>query len=235
MTEISAVWAYTPKKEIFVDAPEAVKCVMSVPNYGLEVIEKLLTCPYWALETAGREPSFRHGIDAMAIEGFFDGCLQYDAYLDQIRTWFTDDDGGVTRGLEQLQDGRHLDGCGTDVVSLGTRYSTLQNLAASYGLSLVAYEGGQRVTGGGHSIQEDPDFTDFYLSLNRNGAMADRYRENFAQWRKSGGHLFMHLSDIERPSKFRTFGSLEYLTQETSPKWEALMEFKNTTCWWDGC
>ena len=41
------------------------------------------------------------------------------------------------------------------------------------------------------------------------------------------------LCDIFKTEMF--VDALEYITQETSPKWEALTAFREIPCWWDGC
>jgi hypothetical protein len=134
--------------------------------------------------------------------------------------------------MEQLADGRHLSGCTGDVASREAVYRGFAELAAARGMSLYAFEGGQHVTAVGTSLQEDPDVIAFHLALNRDGRMKDRYLEHFEVWRRAGGRVFVHFGDAGIPGKYGSWGALESIVQDTSPKWEALMEFAATPIWW---
>ncbi len=222
------------KTEVFADAPERVHCVLTAPIEAPDLAEALLMCPDWVEEESGRAPCYQHGIDSMAVSGFFHGCLQDAPYIDEIRTWL-DDDGGIAKGMEQLADGRHLPGCEDDLVSLAGRYRRMAEVAERFGLGLLAFEGGQNITANGTAYQEDQQLIDFHVGLNRDPRMSDRYEENFDYWRAAGGHLFIHFVEAEPYGKHGSFGALEHITQETSPKWEALTAFREAPCWWDGC
>lgn len=114
-------------------------------------------------------------------------------------------------------------------------YAYFKQVTEDRGITLVAYEGGQHITGNGHAIQDDPDFIAFHIGLNRDPRMKDRYLENFTNWKDEGGTLFVHFVDITYPSKWGSWGALEYLHQDTAPKWEAVTEYNQTACWWGGC
>ena len=216
------------KQDVFADAPNRVQCILSVPNDIPNAVENMLQCPYWTAET-GAAPCYQHGLDAIAISAFFDGCLGADTHMDTILGWMDDTEGGIARGMEQLIDGRHLPGCNTDIAGMTTLFHHFSALSTSYDLELVAYEGGQRISAVNTPYQEDTDVIDFHVALNRHAEMTDRYRELLTAWQGAGGKTFIHLSDISYPGKYGSWGALEYLTQSTSPKWEALMEFSSQT------
>jgi len=220
------------KTVVFADAPHRVRCVLSLPEDATAAAETALACPDFVAQESGRVPCAEHGFDVLAISAAFDGCLGDEAHMDQIRPWFADSDGGLTRGMEQLADGRHLSGCTGDVASREAVYRGFAELAADRGLSLYAFEGGQHVTAVGTPLQEDPDVIAFHLALNRDGRMRDRYLEHFDVWQRAGGRLFVHFGDAGIPGKYGSWGALESIVQDTSPKWEALMEFAATPIWW---
>ena len=84
-------------------------------------------------------------------------------------------------------------------------------------------------------MQDDEDFIAFHVGINRHALMYDVYMENFTNWQEAGGTLFMHFVDIGEPGRYGSWGALEHVTQESSPRWNAIMEFNDTTCWWEGC
>ena len=227
------------KEEVFADEAGRVHCVFGTQGgwHGLET--SALNCPGWVGE--GNLPCYQHGFDSVAITGYFSGCLYGasgwggDDQVDEIRSWFDDPDGGIQRGLEQLVDGRHFE-CDDNLQGLRTTYEYFNNVASNLGLEVVAYEGGQHITGNGHPIQEDQDFINFHIAINRAEGMKQVYADNFEMWRESGGTLFMHFVDFARPSKWGSWGALEHLGQDTSPRWEAITEFNSDVpCWWNGC
>jgi hypothetical protein len=226
--QICDIW----KGEVFAGAPERVHCSLGTQAgwQGLET--NALDCPLWAAE--GNAPCVQHGIDSLAITGYFSGCLHQDAHVDEMRTWFDDPDQGMTKGMEQLENASHFD-CGDSVAGNASTYAYFKQVTEARGITLVAYEGGQHITGNGHGIQDDADFIAFHIGLNRDSRMKDRYLENFANWKDEGGTLFVHFVDISHPSKWGSWGALEYLHQNTAPKWEAVTEFNQIACWWDGC
>jgi hypothetical protein len=66
--------------------------------------------------------------------------------------------------------------------------------------------------------------------------MYDIYLQALNDWKESGGTLFMQFVDVSQPSKWGSWGALEYVEQNGSPKYNALMKFIDTTpCWWVGC
>ena len=54
--------------------------------------------------------------------------------------------------------------------------------------------------------------------------MGDIYREYISTWEELGGDLFVHFNDISEPSKWGSFGSLESVFQDGSPKYDALLD-----------
>ena len=60
--------------------------------------------------------------------------------------------------------------------------------------------------------------------------MYDLYTEYLDQWQKLGGGLFMNFADVSLPSKYGSWGALEYLGQKiaTAPKYRALIAWIRT-------
>ena len=97
-------------------------------------------------------------------------------------------------------------------------------IAHADGLPLVAYEGGQSLVGGG-SAQNDARLADLLIAANRSPRMYRLYTEYLDEWHKLGGGLFMNFADVSLPSKYGSWGALEFLGQNvaTAPKYKALI------------
>lgn len=156
--------------------------------------------------------AFEHA-DAIAIAPYF-SCddAGNPATVDTIAALSVDE--LLDRQMANVQEG----GC---AVQWMRDYAAL---AGQYGLELVAYEGGQHLVGYG-GAENNEALTALFVEANRHPRMGEIYRTYLQAWFDAGGGLFMHFSDIGEPGKFGSWGALEYLTQDSSPKYEALMEF----------
>lgn len=222
-------------KGVFAGQTHRVHCTLGIQK-GWEGLEQgALNCPQWVEE--GNEACYKHGIDSIAVTTYFSGCLngkkKDEESTEIVRSWFSEPDGGLTKGMEQLANAAHFP---CENTSSGDDFSYHKQVADEYGLQLLAYEGGQHITGNSHPTQNDEDFINFHIGLNRDDRMYDRYQEMLNNWKNSGGGLMMHFVDISTPGKFGSWGALEYLTQGSSPKYDALVDFNDRTeCWWQGC
>lgn len=126
------------------------------------------------------------------------------------------------------------------------RYSiqnTLKNvrqqaeIAKSYGVDLIAYEGGQHfVHSKTHSVTEGA--TPYLIQANRHPHMANLYSQLLQGWKQAGGKLFVAFSAPRPYTWHGSWGVKEYINQPSSqtPKYRALMGFaKGQPCWWAAC
>lgn len=155
----------------------------------------------------------------------------YQADALAIAPYFSCDDAGnpantqavLTAGLEALLDQQLANvgegGCATQYM--------LDNLAVAqqFGLQLVAYEGGQHLSGYG-GAENDEALATLFSEANRHPRMGEIYQAYLEQWQTVGGGLFMAFSDVTPNSKFGNWGALEYLNQDpaSAPKYQALLE-----------
>ncbi|HLO83386.1 MAG TPA: hypothetical protein VK203_00050, partial [Nostocaceae cyanobacterium] len=109
------------------------------------------------------------------------------------------------------------------------------SVAGKKNLKLVTYEAGSHIVGIGEA-QNNDSLTEFLIAINRHPEMSKVYLELLNNWKQAGGTLFNHFSDISVPSKYGSWGALEYVSQNGSPKYNALIEFiDKNPCWWKGC
>ncbi|MBN1771971.1 MAG: cellulose-binding protein [Deltaproteobacteria bacterium] len=108
------------------------------------------------------------------------------------------------------------------------------DVASTFGVELVAYEGGQHLAG--HSgVENDDTINALFDAVNRDPRMGELYGDYLDAWRSAGGRYFAHFVNCAGWSKWGRWGALEYLTQPRaeSPKFDALQSFLETNPrWW---
>ncbi|MGF1512123.1 MAG: hypothetical protein ACFB5Z_00275 [Elainellaceae cyanobacterium] len=97
-------------------------------------------------------------------------------------------------------------------------------LTQDEGLMLVAYEGGQHLAPLHNGMENNQAVADLFIAANRDPRIKDLYQTYLERWYNQTGGLFVHFSDISDPGKWGSWGALENVYQESSPKYEALLE-----------
>lgn len=111
------------------------------------------------------------------------------------------------------------------------------DMARSFGVDLIAYEGGQHLVDWTTKTDDQAPNNLFYQA-NRHPQMGAIYRQLLQGWKDAGGKLFVHYTSPRIYRKFGSFGAKEYITQPDAqaPKHQALLSFVRTQrCWWEGC
>ena len=109
-----------------------------------------------------------------------------------------------------------------------------RELAKSYKLSLIAYEGGQHLVGK-QGAENDVQLTALFHAFNRDPRIKQLYLDYLSDWKRAGGELFVHYFDVGRFGKWGSWGALEYVDQPRSsaPKFDALQTFiEQNPVWW---
>lgn len=200
-------------KSTFGNQKNRVVCVMGTQTAWKGLEESALECSYWVAE--GNKPCYQHGIDVYAIAGYFGGGLGDSDNSSQVESWLNESDGGFGKAFKELD------------YSLNQEYENFiyhANTAQQKGLKLVAYEGGQHIVGR-QGVENNEKLTNFFIELNRRPEMYELYTKLLNQWKRAGGTLFMHYCGIRKPTKWGSFGALEHLEQDSSPKYDALIDF----------
>ncbi|BCD98067.1 hypothetical protein [Marinagarivorans cellulosilyticus] len=231
----------TFKKGAFKDNPERIICTLGVQTGWRGLASAALECPLWA-----KAPCFKHGLDALAITTYFDAGLSGPSKknIDQIKPLknLINHPNSINMAFQQINTGSVIPTQRKQKAYRGLKEATASsvkywaNVAKEYNLSLVAYEGGQHITANGKALQDDKDTIVFHQAVNKDPRMKDTYSTMLAEWKNNGGGLHMHFVDISSSSKWGSWGALEHVKQESSPKWDALMEFNTDhPCWWSQC
>jgi hypothetical protein len=99
-------------------------------------------------------------------------------------------------------------------------------LARFRSLQLIAYEGGQHLVGYA-GAENNGQLTAKLIAANRHPFMYFLYVDYLGRWQRAGGGLMAAYHSTESPSKWGSWGALEYGRQDpfTAPKYLALLTF----------
>ena len=215
-TQMTQIW-----DEVFEGDKERVIGVMGAQAANLTVGER-------ALEYAWSSEDLSHsdlGIDAIAIAPYFGEYIGQPQYESQVEQWTKEADGGLNKLFDELTQGGVLkDGpAGGALQQASTWIENYAELAEQENLELLAYEGGQSVVGK-KGVEDNQAVTDLFQQANRDSRMGDVYRDYLERWSELDGGLLLHFSDISRPNKSGSWGALEHVFDDSSPKYDALVD-----------
>jgi hypothetical protein len=99
--------------------------------------------------------------------------------------------------------------------SVGGDTRANRRVADKHDVSLIAYEAGQHMLALG-GLENDPAFVQRLIAANRDSRMGRLYRKAHETWLKNGGGLAVYFNSCQTPSKYGTWGALEYQNQPLS-------------------
>lgn len=213
---------------------DRVVCVMGGMSANPWIAEQALKCPLWAAENGGHPCAER--MDALAIAPYFGGHLGVSRWANIVTAWGAEPDGGLALLFQELTAGDMLDD--PKALTLPAVYRQIaahRAVADRYKLDLLAYEGGQHLVGVGQA-QNNERLEKLFVAANRSPKMGELYDMYLEGWHQHGGQLFMQFNSVSRYTRYGSWGAKEYQTQDTAPKYDALLRFITThPCWWAGC
>ncbi len=158
--------------------------------------------------------------DAIAMGGYF--MFDYDSFADSA----------YAESLKTLSVEAVLDSCTGLIETLNGYIQEVKGVADAKSLDLIAYEGGQHLTGF-QDFYEDPILADLFRQANEHDSIYSVYMKLFHDWDSiTDGGLFMHFTGVQKPMPWGNFGSLQYMDQdiEDAPKYKAQLDYiKQTT------
>lgn len=217
-TEVVGIW-----DDVFAQDSERVIGVMSAQAANAATGERVLDYNW------SNNASLSHsatGIDAIAIAPYFGGYLGKIDNESILESWTNDADGGVDRLFQEINEGGLLPNSppGGALAQAQRNMSNYAELAEREDLQLLAYEGGQHLVGK-RGLENNQAVTDLFIAANRDPRMGAAYEEYLAQWFDVGGDLFVNFNDIQTPTKWGSWGALESVYQDNSPKYDAIVNF----------
>jgi hypothetical protein len=169
-----------------------------------------------------------YGIDALAIAPYFGYYLGEPKNASEIESWTRESDGGLNKLFSEIKQGGILKNS-LEGGALAQSYDWMSDhaeLANSEGLELLAYEGGQHLTGL-NGVENNDRITQLFIQANRSERMGEIYKEYLQKWHSLGGDLFMNFNDIQEPNKWGSWGLLEHVEDSSSTRYDAVMDAMN--------
>lgn len=215
-TEVVKIW-----EEAFASDSERVVGVISAQNGNIAIGERVLDYNW------SEDPNLSHsetGIDAIAINSYFGRYIGKAENEAEVETWLEEPDGGLDNLFQEVTEGGVLSDTYEEGGALGELRDSIKQyteLAEEEDLLLLGYEGGQHLVGV-NSVQNNQDLSELFIEANSDPRMGEVYEDFLSIWSDAGGDLFVHYNDIRVPSKTGSWGSLESVYQDGSPKYNAL-------------
>jgi hypothetical protein len=160
--------------------------------------------------------SVKAHVDALGITGYFGSPVP--------ASWTQQPDGGLDNLFrEALYGGVDPNGYpGGDLQKYIDWASMNKKTADSYGLGLVAYEGGSGYT----DLTGNHDLAVLYARANMDGRMSTLYTTFLTKWQQAtGGAPFNQFNDIGQYSVYGSWGALQNVMDTSSPKYDPLVNF----------
>lgn len=167
------------------------------------------------------------GIDAIAIAPYIGLPLNKDSVQADLERWINEgEDIALDRLFEEITAGGVLSegDTGGALQRVSDWVADYAQLAESEGLLLVTYEGGQHLAPLHNGMENNQALVDLFIAANRDPRIGEVYKRYFDDWYREVDGLFVHFSDISKPGRWGSWGALENVYQESSPKYEALVD-----------
>jgi hypothetical protein len=188
-------------------------------------------------------PAPAEAFDAYAVSGYFGGNLGTTDAVPMVEGWLQESAAEAERkAAEQGLSGQAaedyilahrfdlateraaeaLAGSPEGLPDLLTRlWPYHAEIAARYGLDLLIYEGGSHIVGVG-PVVNNTAVSEFMQHLNYAPEMTGLYDTLLAAWRRMGAGMFVHYADVQKPTKWGSWGALRHLDDQ-NPRWDALV------------
>ena len=228
MQHLCGLW-----KEVFKEHPERVRCLIAPQTGWPEMSEAMLDCPAWA----GKHPDLgpcHQGADAIAITGYFSGCLQQKQNESKLRAWLAKGKSyALDQFFEQLENGDLLqcseEGAKNSLVDTLRLYQKYAFMARARGLDLYVYESGTHFDYDG----KDQSVEGLFVAAAHDERMAQLYRRNLEGYKEAGGTIINAWGWVGPNDSWANTDNLKDLSH---PKYRALRDFaQREPCWWERC
>lgn len=220
-------------KEVFAGETARVRCLIAPQTGWLEMGEKMLDCPAWEEMHPELGKCYRDA-DAVAITGYFSGCLQQKHNRPILQRWLAQGQSyALDRFFEQLEHGTHMrcdyDANTGSLEETIARYGEYKRLADARGLELYVYESGTHFDYDGN----DEAIKELFVAASRDPRMARLYRKNLEAFKAAGGTIFNAWGWISSRDMWANSDSIR---DRAHPKYDTLTRFaREVPCWWKDC
>jgi hypothetical protein len=227
MQHLCGIW-----KRVFAKK-DRVRCLISPQTGWLEMAKTMLDCPAWARSNP-ELGACHEGADAVAITGYFAGCLQEPHNEKKLRAWLAQGKAhALDRFFEQLESGGQLkcaeDDLKTSLVDTLELYQAFARVAQARGLELYVYESGTHFNYEG----KDAAIERLFVDATHDARMGHLYRRNLESFKQAGGTIINAWGWIAPDDMW---ANADHVNDRAHPKYRALSDFaQNQPCWWERC
>ncbi|OUS21492.1 hypothetical protein A9Q95_06815 [Rhodobacterales bacterium 59_46_T64] len=228
---MTQIWA-----EVFGDEAEERIVNVLAPRGNDWNIERALTAPTWAENEPDAWVDPTTVFDAIAVADYFGGQTVRDADMrNELLQMIEDPTVDATEWLHDKMLDPDYEG---SIASNAIQWQEQKALISSYGMDMIAYEGGQHVH---HSFsvrdltaEQSAALTEFMTDFVRSDAMGDLYQHLWDAWSAASDGPMMILTEAGIANKWGSWGTYASLLDE-NPRAELLEEMNAVTeAWWDG-
>ena len=215
-TEMCEIW-----KTVWGDQSDRVVCVVGAQTVNTWIGEQALDCPLW--EDA---PCYEQKIDAIAIAPYFGQYLGHLSNQPVVQSWTNQPDGGLDLLFTELITGGIVPNSPPNgaVAYTIAKMQAYESVADDRGIALVSYEGGQHLVDVS-GLENNDDVISLFTEANRDPRIGVAYAPLLNEWANMNGKQFLHYLNVEKPGDSGSWGALEHLHTDSSPKFSALMDF----------
>ena len=163
------------------------------------------------------------GIDAIAIAPYFGHYVGKSVNRNTLKNWANNLDNGLDNLFDELTEGGLLKNSpeGGALKKAYENIETYAQIAEEEGLQLLAYEGGQHLVGL-EGVQKDSAINNLFMEANCDPRMGKIYEDYIGKWYELGGDVFVNYSDIRTNNQWGSWGTLESVYDDSSPKYDAI-------------
>lgn len=228
---MAQIWA-----EVFGDEAEARIVNVLAPRGSEWNLDRALTAPTWAEMEPDAWVDPTTVFDAIAVADYFGGKTVRDAEMRaDLLAAIEDPDVDATQWYHDKLLDPDYEG---SVAYNAIQWQEQSALIKSYGMDMIAYEGGQHVH---HSFsvrdltaEQSVALTEFMIDFVRSPEMADLYQHLWDAWSAASDGPLMILNEAGIASKWGSWGTYASLLDE-NPRATLLEELNEVTeSWWDG-
>lgn len=160
--------------------------------------------------------------ESWAITGYFSGGLtgsMSDDEWNSVLSWARSGSAGLDKAFQQIEHGDLLAQWGS-LQELNGLYAYQAAVAAKYGWTLDAYEGGQHLTAQNAPAAIRDEIVAFFKKIVDDPRMGTLYAKNLALFDAAGGDNFNQYTDVGAASLWGQWGSLDSIYDSGSARWD---------------
>lgn len=246
--QMAQIWA----KVYGTEAPDRLIPVIGTHTGWIGLEEPALNAPLWVDEDPDNNWPPYVNFSAYAVTGYFGYEMGSDEQAPQVLDWLEQSaeaalDEASVKGLQGAERDAYVETHKYDAIDALMYRALLEGsvkelaevifpqqgeLAESYGLKMVMYEGGTHVAVSGEWSANE-QLIAYFKHFNYTPEMAQIYASLMQSWKAAGGTLFNAFVDVAKPSQYGNWGALRHL-QDSNPRWDVLTEFNATEAgWWE--